>query len=495
MDLFSKALQGVENVEEADLRLPPVTDDGSNGDSAAQSTVNSEVPAGEGGAEEPPADQPREGAEVVSGKGEAAEVSVDAASSADSDSSSSGSDSGSESGTGSDADGAEEEDVPLDEEEDEADGVAPIRSKHEIAEEPVEEIPENYKIDENTSILEIGAIKSILDSNIIIHGALSGEKRVLKEGSILCLGDRNVIGSLTEVFGQLHNPYYRVRIPAEKKELLESLGGKIGEKAYIVVPDAHWVDTFELKRMKGTDASNGFDEELPEDEQEFSDDEMEARAKKAKKDQKKKRKPAASAGDNDRHTAPNRNQTPQYKKMRPPINMVNPQNNYRSRNSREGGKVDHNPQAKEQFVTQERPAQLPVPSQPPVPQSYPYIPQQQQQHHQPYMQYGMAPAPPFQLQPQMMPYPHQQGMYIPPPHQQQQFPNMHYNGTNPQMMPQSSPNPGAPQQNMAQIYQLHQLLLQQQQNQQRQQPYPSTLNQQQQQQQNQQQNGDSDIPY
>lgn len=54
--------------------------------------------------------------------------------------------------------------------------------------------------------------------------------------------------------------------------------------------------------IKGTDASNMFDEELPEEEQEFSDDEKEAMYKKQKKQKKRKPEKTGRADTNDSNT-------------------------------------------------------------------------------------------------------------------------------------------------------------------------------------------------
>ena len=227
----------------------------------------------------------------------------------------------------------------------------PIRSKNEIIEEQIIEVPENYRIDEKTKISEIGIIKSVFEFNVIVQGTTSGEKRVLKEGSIFCLENREVVGTLSEVFGQLQNPFYKVGISPvneTKNEIIAKIKEMIGSKIFIVVPDAHWIDTFELKRVKGTDASNGYDEELPEEEQEFSDDEKEAQFKRMMKNQKKKKKNTSAMADNNKKKDGSNNTNKitkkkqptsyrdhtMYPKMTVPIGMVQ-QNYYTSRLNRQ----------------------------------------------------------------------------------------------------------------------------------------------------------------
>ncbi|SCU87711.1 LAFA_0E08372g1_1 [Lachancea sp. 'fantastica'] len=199
------------------------------------------------------------------------------------------------------------EQVPVmdddDGEDDDAAPQGPITSKNELTEEPVFEIPENFELAPNALINEIGVIKSAFDHNIIIQSCSSAEQRVLKENSLLCLQDRQVLGPLCEVFGPLQAPFYRVTFPKSKTELYEKFSQLKGQKVFYVAPEAHWHDTFELKRMRGTDASNGFDEELPEEEQEFSDDEKEAMHKKSKKQSKKQRVDGADGATNNKSFA------------------------------------------------------------------------------------------------------------------------------------------------------------------------------------------------
>lgn len=390
-----------------------------------------------------------------------------------------------------------------DEDEDEEDpsSVGAIRSKHEVAEEPIPEIPDDYHIDPNTNISEIGVIKSAFENNIVIHAVTSGERRVLKEGSILCLEDRTLIGSLCEVFGKLQDPFYRISLPSSRQEKFDELKGRIGEKAYIVVPDAHWVDTFELRKLKGTDASNGYDEELSEGEQEFSDDEKEAMYKKMKKEQKKRKdgsnKMAVEKKEesgNPKKQKQQRNQQ-QFPSMRAPAGMTH---GYRSRNSRQG-----NTNSRENHNTsyeQAQPSHLPpMPYQQQMPfmqQTGYYIPNQQssppqaainpQQQQQPLYDYNLSYAQHLQQQQPYPQNPQQQQTYPQHPQQQQQqmqqppffqniqqtYPNSAYYQPPQQQFsyPVSQYAQPGQQANMQQVLQLHQLLLQQQTSQQKKNP-------------------------
>lgn len=346
-DLFSRALENAESitaeelkftladqekVQQHDLQLkdgPVVEADVSVGDKTVRIQDES---------------IPEEDKEKVKGD------EVDDNSSSEYDSSSSdSSEEESFSSSGEEEEGEEEdqEDVDEEDDDDEPNTNEPIRSKNEIIEEKIIALPDDYKIDVKTNISEIGIIKSVFESNVIVQGLMSGEKRVLKEGSIFCLDNREVVGTLAEVFGQLQHPFYRVGISPvneSKNDIIDKVKGMIGSKIYIVVPDAHWIDTFELKRIKGTDASNGYDEELPEDEQEFSDDEKEAQYKRMKKNQKKKKnndKSNETKKNNINNNKVNKkrqpyhqhNTNPSYAKMKLPIGMTK-QNIYKSRSNR-----------------------------------------------------------------------------------------------------------------------------------------------------------------
>lgn len=178
------------------------------------------------------------------------------------------------------------------EEEDEPPS-GPIVSKNEIDEKP-HVLPADYKVPEEAPLEYIGDITALVERSVVIKACVSGEFRILKENSILCFEDRQVLGPLYETFGKLQSPVYRVLL--NSAEELAKFEDKKGSKVFYVVPDSQFILTDSIKKMKGTDASNCHDEELPEDEQEFSDDEQEL-ARKQEKLRKKQQKKQGQDGE------------------------------------------------------------------------------------------------------------------------------------------------------------------------------------------------------
>ncbi|KAI5969684.1 hypothetical protein CANMA_001347 [Candida margitis] len=220
------------------------------------------------------------------------EIDVEDVSSDDSRSSSDSRNSSEDSESDSDESEQEEENDAngnedgLDEDEEVIDG--PIKSVNEVTNENVPTLPEGYEIPKSAPIEEIGEITGLVDRSIIIKAKTSGEFRILKEGSVLCLEDKTLIGLLYEIFGRVQSPIYTIRFNSD--EDFEKFKDAKGKSVYYVVPDSQFLYTDTIKHNKGTDASNCHDEELPEDEQEFSDDEQELAAKQAKKKRKNKNK-------------------------------------------------------------------------------------------------------------------------------------------------------------------------------------------------------------
>ena len=159
------------------------------------------------------------------------------------------------------------------------------------------------------AVVKIGKILNIVDRNLVVHHV--EDTQPLDHGSILCAirkdskeksptgaegtQARIPLGVIDEIFGPVNQPMYVVRAPTGATPSLDSVLENIDElktqlDVYVVKQYAQQIDPRKLD-TKGSDASNRYDEEVGEDEQDYSDDEKEAIAK------GKKNKNRAKKGD------------------------------------------------------------------------------------------------------------------------------------------------------------------------------------------------------
>ncbi|KAM0325883.1 hypothetical protein ACHAQA_007186 [Verticillium albo-atrum] len=160
---------------------------------------------------------------------------------------------------------------------------AGIRSKNER---PLEPVPKpEVTITADMKVEELGVVSQIVDTILVIRGFTPGEYQVLDTGSVLCTEDRAVFGAVAETIGKVLQPMYTVMFSSP--EDIAAAGLVTGAKVCYPVAHAKYVFTRPLRNVKGSDASNIHDEEIAEDEMEFSDDEKEAEHKKQKKQAKR----------------------------------------------------------------------------------------------------------------------------------------------------------------------------------------------------------------
>ncbi|KAK4460888.1 Gar1/Naf1 RNA binding region-domain-containing protein [Cladorrhinum samala] len=159
----------------------------------------------------------------------------------------------------------------------------PIRTKNE---EPDPILPKpDVVITPEMKIELLGEVKFVVENTVVVQSSAPGHVRVLDRGSVLCRNDRVVIGALAEIIGNIQNPLYTVAF--ESEAAIAELELTVGKPIYYSVPHANYVFTQPLRQARGTDASNLYDEEVKEDEMEFSDDELELQHKKQLKMGKK----------------------------------------------------------------------------------------------------------------------------------------------------------------------------------------------------------------
>lgn len=159
----------------------------------------------------------------------------------------------------------------------------PLKTKNEIPEEAMKIERPNTVVTEDMKIEILGAVESIVGTMVLIKAFVSGDHQVLNEGSLLVFEDRSILGVVADTFGRVEEPLYTVRFNTPDE--IEDTGVKFGQNIYYVPDHSVYVFTQALKAIKGSDASNIFDEEVGEAEREFSDDEAEAEAKRARKRQ------------------------------------------------------------------------------------------------------------------------------------------------------------------------------------------------------------------
>lgn len=158
----------------------------------------------------------------------------------------------------------------------------PLRT---LNEKPDEEVQKpSVVITPGTKIEELGNVENLVENIVLIKAKTSGEYQVLETGSVLCLEDRTIIGVVAETLGRVHQPLYSVRFT--NAAAISEAGIAKGTRIFYVEQHSTYVFIQSLKALKGSDASNLHDEEVGDDELEFSDDEVEAEHKRRLKMQR-----------------------------------------------------------------------------------------------------------------------------------------------------------------------------------------------------------------
>jgi H/ACA ribonucleoprotein complex non-core subunit NAF1 len=183
-------------------------------------------------------------------------------------------------------------------------GGGQVRTKNEVPEEPLPK-PE-VTISEDMRIEPLGLVQFVVERTIVVQSQTPGEVQALDTGTVLCRADRTVIGVLADTIGNVRSPMYTVGFASEEE--IKDLELQVGTEIFYSIDHAKYVFTEELKQVKGTDASNLHDEELPPDEMEFSDDEKEMEYKRQLKAKKRGNKPGRGGRDQSRDGHPHGNQ-------------------------------------------------------------------------------------------------------------------------------------------------------------------------------------------
>ncbi|KAG0321520.1 hypothetical protein BGZ99_003872 [Dissophora globulifera] len=166
---------------------------------------------------------------------------------------------------------------------DDDDEVAPtttLYTANELVELPAVQKPQVH-LGPSSKLEPIGSVMSIVDSVVVVQAASSGEVRVLAEGTVAAIKGAmvegepeqpEVLGEIFETFGPVARPLYSIRFNTASEI---PAACTLGCTVYRVPEHSSFVWTEPLKALKGSDASNRYDEEVDDAEMEFSDDEKE----------------------------------------------------------------------------------------------------------------------------------------------------------------------------------------------------------------------------
>ncbi|KIO27942.1 hypothetical protein M407DRAFT_7047 [Tulasnella calospora MUT 4182] len=156
---------------------------------------------------------------------------------------------------------------------------APLKTANEVVD-PNVAPPSIEKVGDDERLEIIGEVMSIIGSVVVVKGLPgSAAEKVLDTGSLLVWDDRHVLGEVFETFGPTHLPLYSIRLPSSPSSSVFT----VGRKVYHIPTRSNYVFTRSLAFIRGSDASNQHDEEVGEDEIEFSDDEKETEWKRQRK--------------------------------------------------------------------------------------------------------------------------------------------------------------------------------------------------------------------
>ncbi|KIK94144.1 hypothetical protein PAXRUDRAFT_33679 [Paxillus rubicundulus Ve08.2h10] len=197
---------------------------------------------------------------------------------------------------------------PVHDLDDEESGVtaatAYLQTKNEVVEADVI-IPTISEVESDSTLDKVGEVMSIVGNVVIVKGlpadnVKSLSERALDVESLLVFEDRKVLGYIYETFGPTSQPLYQVKFNHQYP--LDAEKVRISREVFHVPQRSHFVFVNQLKKLRGSDASNIHDEEPAEDEIEFSDDEQEA----AFKAQRRKRRGQSVSSSRQTTPAPSR---------------------------------------------------------------------------------------------------------------------------------------------------------------------------------------------
>ncbi|KAI9316421.1 Gar1/Naf1 RNA binding region-domain-containing protein [Dichotomocladium elegans] len=196
--------------------------------------------------------------------------------------------------------------------EDEDNTMTILRTANEITKVVVQR-PE-FNIRPNMTLSCVGHIHEVIDKVIVIQSGANVP--ALDMGTLFTYSDRSIMGEVFETFGPVSKPFYSVLF--NSAEEIDASKAVVGSEVFFV-PDyerTKVVPTEELRKMKYTDASNMYDEEISGSDAEFSDDEAEMKYKRFKKKQKGRAKEYDSASNEQKYLTKDKPYNAPYKRHR-----------------------------------------------------------------------------------------------------------------------------------------------------------------------------------
>jgi len=158
----------------------------------------------------------------------------------------------------------------------------PPRTKHEVPISTTSTQPLD-PVNPTEHLVFLGRVHALLDGVAVIKPATATlnplleteeNEHPLDEGTGIATSDRAAVGRIDEIFGPITNPMYTLRWHGDEPH--ESLSE--GSAMYVISDRARHAS---MSSNRGVDASGLHDEELPEHEQEASDDESEKTQKRS----------------------------------------------------------------------------------------------------------------------------------------------------------------------------------------------------------------------
>ncbi|KAF7302763.1 ACT-7 domain-containing protein [Mycena chlorophos] len=176
------------------------------------------------------------------------------------------------------------EDVEDDVDEVESGAAAPpalsyFQTKNELLETDIT-VPDIEQVGPEEALEHVGEVFSVVDKSVIVKGA-SSSPHTLDSDTLLVFEDRKVLGYIYETFGPTTQPLYQVKFNAAYPVDPEKI--TLSRAVFHVPQRSKFVEVDQIKRFKGSDASNVNDEEPAAHELDFSDDEAEAEHKRRMK--------------------------------------------------------------------------------------------------------------------------------------------------------------------------------------------------------------------